>query len=119
MARLTDSLGQFEQLVLTAVMALRDQAYGMPIYSRVCELADRQVNLGSVYVSLDRLQSKGYVASTVTEGTPARGGKPKRFYRMETAGLQALQESVETAARVSESFYESSKVGKWKPKRAK
>ncbi len=119
MAKLTDSLGQFEQLVLTAVMALRDGAYGMPIYSKVCELADRQVNLGSVYVTLDRLQNKGYVASTVAEGTPERGGKPKRFYRLEAAGLRALEESVATAARVSESFYASSKVGKWRPKRAK
>ena len=99
-------------------MALCDQAYGVPIHSKVCELADRQVNLGSVYVTLDRLQSKGYVASRVAEGLPRRG-KPKRVYRLEPAGLRALEESVETAARVSESFYESSKVGKRRPKRTK
>ena len=119
MARLTDSLGQFEQMILTAVMTLRDGAYGMSIYSKVCELADRQVNLGSVYVTLDRLQKKGYVTSTVEKGKPKGGGKARRFYRVEGAGFEALRESVETAARVSESFAEATKAGKWKKKRAR
>lgn len=119
MTRLTNSLGQFEQMILTAVMKLSDGAYGMQIYSKVCELADRQVNLGSVYVGLDRLKKKGYVTSTVEKRKPERGSKPRRFYRVEGAGFQALSESVETAARVSEWFAEAKKAGTWKKKRAR
>lgn len=114
-----ESLGQFEQLVLTAVMSLRDRAYGSQIFEEVCELAGKEMNLGSTYVALDRLETKGLVKSSVEPGTPERGGKRRRFYHMEDKGLEALTHSVETAARVSESFYEAWRLGKWKPKRAK
>ena len=114
--KLTESLGQFEQMVLTAVMTLKDDAYGMQIYSKVCELADREMNLGSVYVTLDRLQKKGYVSSKVAQGGPERGGKPRRFYSLTPPGLQALRESVETATRISDSFWS---IGKWKTLRPK
>ncbi len=114
--KLTESLGQFEQLILTAVMALKDDAYGMQIYSKVCEMADREMNLGSVYVTLDRLQKKGYVTSKVAGGGPERGGKPRRFYSLRPAGMQALRESVETATRISETFW---RFGKWGSQRAK
>ena len=107
MGKLTGSLGHFEQLVLTSLMALRHEAYGLQIYSKMCELAGDQVNLGSMYVTLDRLRRKGYVTSKAEKGTPERGGKPKRFYRLEPAGLEALRHSLETAARLSETFYQS------------
>jgi PadR family transcriptional regulator PadR len=112
--QLTESLGQFEQLILTAVMVLEDDAYGMQIHSKVCELADREMNLGSVYVTLDRLQKKSYVSSKVADGGPERGSKPRRFYSLKPAGLQALRESVETATRISDSFWS---IGKWKHRR--
>lgn len=114
--KLTESLGQFEQLILTAVMALKDNAYGMQIYSKVCEMADREMNLGSVYVTLDRLQKKGYVSSKITNGGMDRGGKPRRFYNLEPAGEQALQEAVATATRVSDTFWS---FPKWKRLRKK
>jgi PadR family transcriptional regulator PadR len=114
--KLTVSLGQFEQLILTAVMVLQDDAYGMQIHSKVCELADREMSLGSVYVTLDRLQKKGYVSSKVADGGPERGGKPRRFYSLRPAGEQALRESVETATRISESCWS---FGKWKLQRTK
>ncbi len=56
-----DSLGQFEQLVLTGVLLLREQAYGMAVHAKVCELGGRQVLLPAVYVTLDRLEDKGHV----------------------------------------------------------
>ena len=60
----TDSLGQFEQLVLTAILTLRDDAYGVTIHSKVEELArPKTVSLGAVYVTLDRLEDKGLVTS--------------------------------------------------------
>ncbi len=116
--KLTDSLGQFEQLILTAITVLEDDAYGMQIYGKVCELADRQVNLGSVYVTLDRLLKKDYITSKIASGGPERGGKPRRFYTMRPKGMQALRESIETATRISESFWSitKKKTGKTRAK---
>jgi PadR family transcriptional regulator PadR len=88
-----DSLGQFEQLVLTAILTLRDEAYGVTIHSKVQELArPKAVSLGAVYVTLDRLEDKGMVASWLSDPTPERGGRAKRCYRLEALGERALQE---------------------------
>src|SRR5271157_813438 len=96
-----DSLGQFEQLVLTAILALRDDAYGVTIHSKVQELArPKATSLGAVYVTLDRLEDKGLVASWLTDPTPERGGRCKRCYRLEALGERALQESAVTAKRI-------------------
>src|SRR3954465_12551788 len=96
-----DSLGQFEQLVLTAILALRENAYGVTIHSKVAELAlPKAVSLGAVYVTLDRLEDKGLIASWLSDPTPERGGRSKRRYRLEALGEQALQESAATAKRV-------------------
>jgi len=98
-----DSLGQFEQLVLTAVLALREDAYGVSIHSIVQKLAQpKVVSLSSVYVTLDRLEHKGLVASWLSDPTPERGGRAKRCYRIGALGERALQESAITAKRVSD-----------------
>ncbi len=100
MARLP-SLGQFEQLVLTAVLALRDDAYGVTISNKVEELAyPKPVSLGAVYVTLDRLEDKGFIVSRLSDPTPERGGRAKRFYHLEALGERALQESAVTAKRI-------------------
>ncbi len=97
------SLGQFEQLVLTAILMLREDAYGVTIHSKVQELARSQVvSLGAVYVTLDRLEDKGLVASWLSDPTPERGGRAKRCYRLEAPGERALQESAVTAKRIWE-----------------
>jgi len=93
-------------------MTLQDDAYGLQIYSKVCELAGRQMSLGSTYVTLDRLQKKGFLSSKVADGGPDRGGMPRKFYTMRPKGEQALRESVETATRISESFWS---LPQWKP----
>jgi DNA-binding PadR family transcriptional regulator len=96
-----DSLGQFEQLVLTAILTLYDEAYGVTIHSKVQELAGaKAVSLGAIYVTLDRLEDKGLVTSWLTDPTPERGGRAKRCYRLEALGERALQESAATAKRV-------------------
>jgi PadR family transcriptional regulator PadR len=96
-----DSLGQFEQLVLTAILTLREDAYGVTIHSKVQELArPKAVSLGAVYVTLDRLEDKGLVASWLSDPTPERGGRAKRCYRLEALGERALEESAVTAKRV-------------------
>lgn len=96
-----DSLGQFEQLVLTAILTLREDAYGVTIQAKVAELArPRAVSLGAVYVTLDRLEDKGMVTSWLSDPTPERGGRAKRCYRLEALGERALQESAVTAKRI-------------------
>jgi DNA-binding PadR family transcriptional regulator len=96
-----DSLGQFEQLVLTAILTRGDDAYGVSIHSKVQELASpKSVSLGAVYVTLDRLEDKGFVKSWLTDPTPERGGRAKRCYRLEGLGERALEESAVTAKRI-------------------
>jgi DNA-binding PadR family transcriptional regulator len=100
-----ESAGQFEQLVLTAILSLRDNAYGVTIHAKVEELAHpKTASLGAVYVTLDRLEDKGFISSRLSDPTPERGGRSKRFYRLEALGERALQESAITAQRVFESI---------------
>jgi PadR family transcriptional regulator PadR len=100
MAKL-NSLGQFEQLILTAILKLRDDAYGVSIHDKVEDLArPKSVALGAVYVTLDRLEDKGLIASWLSDPSPERGGRSKRCYRVEALGERALQESMVTAKRV-------------------
>lgn len=97
------SIGQFEQLVLAAILALRENAYGVTIQNKVANLAKpKKISLGAVYVTLDRLEDKGFVSSWLSDPTSERGGRAKRCYRLEALGEQALQESTATALRVSE-----------------
>ena len=128
MAR-SDSAGQFEQLVLTAILKLRDDAYGVTIHQKVQELAKpKAVSLGAVYVTLDRLEDKGMISSWLSDPTPERGGRSKRCYRLQAAGERALQESAVTAQRiweaVAEAWGEESRLWghrrpKWNPARPK
>jgi PadR family transcriptional regulator PadR len=95
------ALGQFEQLVLTAILTLRDGAYGVTIHAKVEELAQpKEVSLGAIYVTLDRLEDKGFVASWLSDPTPERGGRAKRCYRLEGLGERTLKESAVTAKRI-------------------
>jgi PadR family transcriptional regulator PadR len=100
-----DSIGQFEQLVLTAILTLYDEAYGVTVHAKVCELSrPKSVSLGAVYVTLDRLEDKSLISSWLTDPTPERGGRAKRCYRLEALGERALEESAATAKRVWDSI---------------
>jgi PadR family transcriptional regulator, regulatory protein PadR len=102
-----DSIGQFEQLVLTAILGLRENAYGVTIHEKVEDLArPKAISLGAVYVTLDRLEDKGLVSSWLSEPTAERGGRAKRCYRMEALGERALQESAVTAKRIWDTLVE-------------
>jgi DNA-binding PadR family transcriptional regulator len=95
------ALGQFEQVVLTTIVDLADMAYGVTIHRAVGELSrPRSVSLGAVYATLDRLEDKGLVASWLSDPTPERGGRSRRHYRLEPAGMRALHESVLVAKRI-------------------
>ena len=99
----TATIGQFEQLVLTAILGLEDNAYGVSIHARVEELSrPKSVSLGAVYATLDRLEDKGLVMSWLSDPTPERGGRSKRHYRLESVGERALHESALTAKRICE-----------------
>ena len=69
MKKKTDPLGQFEQLVLGAVLALEEQAYGVPIHQKVCDMAARPVHIASVYITLDRLEDKGRSGNLLSQPT--------------------------------------------------
>src|ERR1700722_9776410 len=100
----TESLGQFEQLVLTAILTLREHAYGVTIHAKIEQLAaPKAVAIGAVYVTLDRLEDKGLVSSWLSDPTPERGGRAKRCYRLEPPGRRALEEAALTARRIWES----------------
>ena len=97
------AIGQFEQVVLTAIVDLADQAYGVTIHRAVAELSKpRSVSLGAVYATLDRLEDKGLIASWLSNPRPERGGQSRRHYRLEPAGRRALHGSVLMAKRICE-----------------
>ena len=86
-------LGGFELLVLLALIRLGDEAYGVPISQVIEESSGREVSLGSVYVTLGRLEEKGLVASKVGEPTAVRGGRAKTYFRITAKGLRATRQA--------------------------
>jgi PadR family transcriptional regulator, regulatory protein PadR len=84
-------LGEFEELVLLAIARLGTSAYGVTIRRAVQEVAKRPTSIGAVYATLERLENKGFVSSWQGEPTAERGGRAKRYYRIEGAGLRALE----------------------------
>ena len=94
--------GEFEQVVLLTVARLSDQAYGMAIRQEIAARTGRDVGIGSVYSALDRMEEKGFVSSVLGDPTPERGGKAKRYYKLEQAGVLALGRAREMFARLWE-----------------
>jgi DNA-binding PadR family transcriptional regulator len=86
-------LGEFEQVVLLAVLRLEGSAYAVPVRREIEVRTRRSVTRGALYVTLERLEDKGYVESWLADPTPERGGRAKRFYRVRPAGLSALRDS--------------------------
>lgn len=90
-----NGLGEFEQLVLLAILQLRGEAYGVSIVDEIEQRTGRAVSRAAVYVTLRRLEAKGLVSSWMSESTPERGGKPRRCVRVEPRGSNLLRESRE------------------------
>jgi PadR family transcriptional regulator, regulatory protein PadR len=86
-------LGEFELMILLAVIHLGDEAYGVPISRELEAHRDRNVSVGSVYAALERLEAKGLVSSTLGDPTPERGGKAKRYFHVTRAGLRQVHET--------------------------
>jgi DNA-binding PadR family transcriptional regulator len=88
-----DFLGEFEHLVLLAVARLGDEGYGMTIRREIESRTGRDVSIGAVYTTLDRLEQKGLLASRVGEPSPHRGGRARRHFELLEPGARALRDS--------------------------
>lgn len=97
-----DSLGEFEHLVLLAVLRLGTDAYGMRVRREIAVRTDRDVSIGAVYATLDRLADKGLVTSTLSDPTPERGGRAKRSFRLTGAGADAVNRAGQDLANMQE-----------------
>ena len=87
------ALGEVEHLVLLALLRLDQDAYGVAIMDEITGRTGREVSRPAVYIALRRLEGKGLVSSRLGEPTPERGGRAKRYFTLERAGLRALQDS--------------------------
>jgi len=84
-------LGEFELMVMLALIRLSENAYGVPICREIEERSGRGVAIGSVYAALDRLEEKGLVSSSLGEPTVERGGRAKRYFRVTSKGLGTVR----------------------------
>ena len=98
---MSDALGEFEQLVMLAVLRLDEEAYGTSIREELKIRAERDVSPGAIFTTLERLESRGLVASRYGEPTAERGGRRKRFYRLSGEGRRALARSLRTVKRMA------------------
>jgi PadR family transcriptional regulator PadR len=89
-------LGSLEHIILLALARLDGSAHGMIVRREIEERLGRNLSIGAVYATLERLEAKGYVSSFTGEPTPERGGRAKRLFRVEAAGKRALEVSEET-----------------------
>lgn len=93
-------LNDFEELILTMVAALHENAYGAAITMEIATWLDRKVTLSAVHVILYRLEDKGYVKSKVGGATNERGGRSKRIYAITSAGIAVLRSMKETRTEI-------------------
>lgn len=94
-------LGEFEQVVLLAVLGAGDAAYGIPVRDEITRRIRRRVSLGAIYKTLARLEDKRLVTSHVGEPTARRGGRRTRCYTVTAAGQRALRTSLESVQRMT------------------
>jgi PadR family transcriptional regulator, regulatory protein PadR len=95
-----DYLGNLELMVLLALIRLGEDAYGVPISREIEERSGREVALGSVYATLERLEEKGLVSSDLGEPTPERGGRAKKYFRVTPRGLREVRETQRALKRL-------------------
>lgn len=86
-------LGEFEQMVLLAILRLDDHAYAIPIREEIEERTSRKVARGALYTALDRLEAKHCVRSRMSDPLPERGGRARRYFTVTPTGLAALRSS--------------------------
>jgi PadR family transcriptional regulator len=94
-------LGSLEQLVLIALVRLGANAYGMTVRREIEERTGRDLSIGAVYATLERLESKAYISSSVGQPTAERGGRAKRLFRIESEGERALRTTQATIQKMA------------------
>lgn len=105
------SLGEFEQLVMLAVLRLQKGASGPAVSAELEEKAGRTVSRGALYSSLDRLESKGFLTWRVEASTPERGGNPSRTFSLTDAGLDALREHQQALRNLTDGLEDVLELG--------
>lgn len=93
-------LSDFELIAMLAVLRLGDSAYGVPIAREIEEQTKREVKLGSIYATLERLEEKGFVTSQLGEPTRERGGRAKRYFQVTRQGMRQVRETQQTLIRL-------------------
>jgi PadR family transcriptional regulator PadR len=95
-----DFLGNFELLVMLALIRVGENAYGVPISEELEKASSREVAIGSVYAALERLEKKGFIKSAVGEPTPERGGRAKRYFWVTARGVKEVRETQRTLVKL-------------------
>ena len=98
---MSERLGEFEQLILFALLRLDDDAFGVRIRQEISGRTGREVSAGAVYTALGRLERRGLVSSREGDTAPARGGRRRKYYRLLAPGAVALQRSFGGVARMA------------------
>jgi PadR family transcriptional regulator len=99
-----DFLGSLELLVLLALVRLGDAAYGMAVRREIEQRTGRDLSIGAIYATLERLEAKGYVSSSKGESTAERGGRAKRLFCVEAEGEKALSASQDAIRKMTTGF---------------
>jgi PadR family transcriptional regulator, regulatory protein PadR len=98
-------LGEFEHIVVLALLRLNDNAYGVSVRQEIEARTDRDVSIGAIYATLDRLEAKGFVKSRLGDPTPERGGRSKRFFRVTAKGVTAINRTHEAIHRMTQGLH--------------
>jgi PadR family transcriptional regulator PadR len=85
-----ESLGEFEQVVMLAILRLGDEAYGVTVAAEITKCTGREPAPGALYTTLDRLEDKGMISSRLGDPTPQRGGRAKRYFTLTANGVTAI-----------------------------
>ena len=97
-----DYLGEFEHIVILALLRLAGRAYGVTARQEIEARTGREVSIGAIYATLDRLERKDYVKSQFGEPTPERGGRSKRFFHVTAKGVSAVNRTHRAVQRMTQ-----------------
>lgn len=98
-------LGQLEYVVMLALTRLGGEAYGMQVRREIREKTGREISIGAVYTTLDRLEEKGMLRSEIGRPTPERGGRARRTFQVLAKGFRALRKTQSTLSSLSEGLF--------------
>lgn len=97
-----DYLGEFEMVVMLGLARLEDEAYGMTVFEEIRDVTGRDLTIPAVYVTLNRLEKKGYVEARTGNASPERGGRAKKYYRITDEGHRVLASTQEMLSRLAQ-----------------